>query len=369
MSSPLFSPLALRGLTLANRIVVSPMCQYSAEEGSATDWHLQHLGSLALSGAGLLMIEATAVAAAGRITPADLGLYCDANEAALARVIAACRRYGNVPLGIQLAHAGRKASAHRPWEGGRPLAPSEGAWTTMAPSAVPFDDAWPVPHALSPAEIDAVVESFAAATRRAARLGLDLVEAHCAHGYLLHEFLSPLANRRTDDYGGSLENRMRFPLRVIAAMREAWPREKPLGARITGTDWLDGGFAIEDAVTFARALKSLGCDYVCVSSGGIVPKAPIPIGPGYQVGLAARIRGDAGLATRAVGMIVEPRQAEAIIVSGQADCVAMARAFLDDPRWPWHAAEQLGATAAYPPQYERARPTAWPGAKLARAAE
>ncbi len=366
MPSSLFTTIGLRDLTLANRIVVSPMCQYSADDGSATDWHMQHLGSLAVSGAGLVMIEATAVERAGRITHGCLGLYSDANEAALGRVVAACRRFGNTALGIQLAHAGRKGSAHRPWEGIRALSREEGAWVTVAPSPIALDEDWPVPRALAAADLDRIEAAFVAATRRAARLGLDLVEAHCAHGYLLHEFLSPIANRRGDAYGGSLENRMRFPLRIMAAMRAVWPAEKPLGARITGTDWLPGGFSIEDAVVFAGALKAIGCDYVCVSSGGIVPKAPIPVGPGYQLDLAARVRRDAGIVARAVGLLVEAHQAEAVIASGQADMVAMARAFLDDPRWPWHAAEVLGARAAYPPQYERSRPTLWPGAKLAR---
>jgi 2,4-dienoyl-CoA reductase-like NADH-dependent reductase (Old Yellow Enzyme family) len=366
MSSPLFTPIALRQLTLANRVVVSPMCQYSAEDGSATDWHLLHLGSLAVAGAGLLMIEATAVEAGGRITLGCLGLYSDANEAALRRVVAACRRFGNTPLGIQLAHAGRKGSATKPWQGIRALTQAEGAWRTVAPSAEPLDAGWPAPHALSTTELDRLVEAFVAATRRAARLDLDLVEVHCAHGYLLHEFLSPIANRRDDAFGGSLENRLRFPLRVAAAVRDAWPSGKPLGLRITGTDWLEGGLTVEDAVTVARALKNIGCDYVCVSSGGIVSKAPIPLGPGYQVALAERVRRDAGLPTRAVGLIAEPRQAQAIIAAGQADMVAMARAFLDDPHWVWHAAEVLGAGAAFPPQYARCRADLWPGAKLAR---
>ncbi|HUC68431.1 MAG TPA: NADH:flavin oxidoreductase/NADH oxidase [Stellaceae bacterium] len=366
MTSPLFTPIALRQLTLKNRIVVAPMCQYSAEDGSANDWHLLHLGSLAGGGAGLLMIEATAVEARGRITLGCLGLYSDANEAALRRVVAACRRFGNTPLGIQLAHAGRKGSATRPWEGIRALGAAEGAWQTCAPSAIPLDDGWPAPHALGAAEIDALVDAFVAATRRAARLGLDLVELHCAHGYLLHEFLSPIANRRDDAYGGSLENRLRLPLRVAKAVREAWPAERPLGARITGTDWLEGGFTVEDAVQLARALKAVGCDYVCVSSGGIVGKAPIPVGPGYQLALAERVRRDSGMATRAVGLIAEPHQAAAVITSGQADMVAMARAFLDDPRWVWHAAETLGASAAMPPQYARVRADLWPGAALAR---
>jgi 2,4-dienoyl-CoA reductase-like NADH-dependent reductase (Old Yellow Enzyme family) len=368
MPSHLFTTIALRNLTLANRIVVSPMCQYSADDGSANDWHMQHLGSLGVSGAGLLMIEATAVEQIGRITLGCLGLYSDANEAALGRVVAACRRFGNTAIGIQLAHAGRKGSAHRPWEGAQALSSKEGAWTTEAPSPVALDQGWPTPHAMAAADLDRVEAAFVAATRRADRLGLDLVEAHCAHGYLLHEFLSPIANKRDDAYGGSLENRMRFPLRVVAAMRAAWPAAKPLGARITGTDWLPGGFSTDEAVVFAKALKAAGCDYVCVSSGGVVPKAPIPVGPGYQLELAARVRRDAGIVTRAVGLLAEPHQVEAVIASGQADMVAMARAFLDDPRWPWHAAEVLGGRVAYPPQYERSRADLWPGAKLARPA-
>ena len=366
MPSPLFEPLKLRGLTLPNRIVVSPMCQYSAEDGCATDWHLLHLGSMAVSGAGLLMIEATATEAAGRITLGCLGLYSDDNEAALGRVVTACRRYGNTPMGIQLAHAGRKGSAHRPWEGIRALGAEEGAWETEAPSAIPLDDGWPAPHALRLGELDRIEAGFIKAAERAERLGLDLVEVHCAHGYLLHEFLSPLANRRSDAYGGSLENRMRFPLRVVTALRNLWPADKPLGVRMTGTDWLPGGFSPEDAVIFARRLKEAGCDYVCVSSGGVVTKAPIPVAPGYQVALAERVRREAGIVTRTVGLIVEPRQAEAIVADGQADMVALARAFLDDPRWPWHAAEVLGGNAASPPQYARSRADAWPGAKLLR---
>ena len=366
MTSQLFTPITMRGLHLANRIVISPMCQYSADDGSATEWHLQHLGSLAISGAGLLVIEASAVERRGRISHGCLGLYSDDNELALGRVIAACRRWGNAPIGIQLAHAGRKASAQRPWEGGGSLRPDQDPWETVAPSAIPMADNWQTPRAARPDDLNRIRDAFVDATKRAARLGLDLVEAHCAHGYLLHEFLSPLSNRRTDEYGGSLQNRLRFPLEVIAAMRAAWPAEKPMGARITGTDWMPDGFSIDDAVVFARELKSLGVDYVCVSSGGVSLKAQIPIGPGYQVPLAERIRRDAGIVTRAVGLIVEPGQAERIVSEGKADMVALARAFLDDPRWAWHAAEALGASAAGPVQYARSRGEQWPGAKLVR---
>ena len=366
MSSQLFSPIALRDLTLPNRIVVAPMCQYSADDGSATDWHRMHLGSFAISGAGLLMIEATAVERLGRITHGCLGLYSDTNELSLAHVLAACRQFGNTPIGIQLAHAGRKASAQRPWDGGGSLKPEQDSWPTVAPSEIPLDASWQTPREATVADLARIKAAFVEATRRAERLGLDLVEAHCAHGYLLHTFLSPVSNRRTDRYGGSAENRMRFPLEVIEAMRAAWPAEKPLGVRISATDWLDDGFKIADAVVFAREAKALGVDYVCASSGGVSLKAVVPLGPGYQVPLAHQIRREAGIATRAVGLIADPHQAERIVASGEADMVAMARAFLDNPRWVWHAAEALRATASYPVQYARVRADLWPGAKIAR---
>ncbi|HKS88103.1 MAG TPA: NADH:flavin oxidoreductase/NADH oxidase [Stellaceae bacterium] len=366
MPSHLFSPIAIGGLDLPNRIAVSPMCQYSATDGSANDWHLQHLASLSLSGAGIVIVEATAVEPEGRITPACLGLYSDANEAALERVIAACRRWGNTKLGIQLAHAGRKASVHVPWQGGKPLAPAEGAWQRVAASAVPFDEGWPAPQALDNAGLARIRDAFVAAARRADRLGFDLLELHAAHGYLLHTFLSPIANRRTDEYGGSAEARLRFPLEVAAAVRAAWPPAKALGLRITGSDWIDGGLTAADAAQFAAALKEAGVDYVCVSSGGISPQARVVVGPGYQVPFAARVRRDSGIIVQAVGMIADPHQAEAIIARGQADCVALARGFLDDPRWSWHAADALGAEIACPPQYRRSRPDLWPGAALVR---
>lgn len=360
----LFDPLRLGGITLANRIAVSPMCQYSAENGAATDWHLQHLGSLSLSGAGLLIVEQTAVEPAGRISHGCLGLYSDASEAALARVVGFCRRAGSAALGIQLAHAGRKGSAKRPWEGGGPLDPGAGRWATAAPSAIPFDKRWPAPEALDEAGLARIRDAHAAAARRADRLGFDLVELLGAHGFLLHSFLSPIANRRTDCYGGSLANRMRYPLEVAAAIREVWPRAKALGMRITGTDWADGGTTPEEAGIFAARLRDVGCDYVCVSSGGISPAARPAVAPGYQVPLAAAVKKKSGIAVQAVGMIVNPQQAERIVSDGHADCVALARGFLDDPRWAWHAAAALGADAVYPPQYLRARPEHWPGAAL-----
>jgi 2,4-dienoyl-CoA reductase-like NADH-dependent reductase (Old Yellow Enzyme family) len=364
----LFEPLALGPITLPNRIAVSPMCQYSADDGSATDWHLQHLMQLALSRAGMVMIEATAVERIGRITHGCLGLYSDDNEAALGRVLLAARRVAGLgtQFGIQLAHAGRKASAQRPWEGGRPLKDGEDPWPTVAPSALPFAEGWHTPQELDEAGLLRITAAFRQAAERAVRLGLDAIELHAAHGYLLHAFLSPLSNRRSDAYGGSRENRMRFPLEVARAVRAAVPRKIALGARITGTDWAEGGLTADDAVAFASALKEVGFSYVCVSSGGITATVKIPIAPGYQVPLAAKVRAESGLATRAVGMIVQPAQAEAIVKAGQADCVALARAFLDDPRWVWHAAEQLGATISYPSPYARVAPAAWPGAELAR---
>lgn len=359
MTSCLFTPIRIADTTFDNRIVVSPMCQYSAVNGAATDWHMIHLGHLALSGAALLMIEATAVESQGRISLGCLSLYDDATEAALARVIAACRAYGRTKIGIQLAHSGRKGSAHRPWEGLKPLQPEEGAWQTIAPSAIPLGKEWPTPRAFTDDDFARVKDAFVATAKRALRLGLDVLELHAAHGYLLHEFLSPLSNRRTDRYGGPLESRMRYPLEIFEAVRKIWPAGKPLGVRITGSDWVEGGWSVDDAIVFARELEQRGCDFVDVSSGGLVPTAQIKVEPGYQVPMAAAVRKAVGLPTWAVGMITAPEQAEAIVGSGQADMIALARAFLDDPRWVWHAAEALGADIAYPPQYERSRPALW----------
>jgi 2,4-dienoyl-CoA reductase-like NADH-dependent reductase (Old Yellow Enzyme family) len=365
-ASRLFEPMTLGGLTLPNRIAVSPMCQYSAAGGSATDWHLQHLGSLSVSGAGLVVVEQTAVEPAGRITHACLGLYSDANEAALARIVALCRRWGGARLGIQLAHAGRKGSARLPWEGGGPLGRNAGAWTTVAPSAIPFGDGWPVPRELDETDLLRIRDAHAEAARRADRLGFDLVEVLAAHGFLLHGFLSLVSNRRAGAYGGSLDGRMRFPLEVAAAVRAVWPREKVLGMRITGCDWVEGGITPSEAGAFACELRAIGFDYVCVSSGGISPAARPTVSPGYQVPFAAAVRKASGIAVQAVGMIVDPHQAEAIVIEGGADFVALARAFLDDPRWGWHAADALGAHLGCAPQYRRARPDQWPGAELVR---
>ena len=381
MSSQLFSPIALRELTLANRIVVSPMCQYSAADGSATDWHLMHLGNLALSGPGLLIIEATGVEARGRITKGCLGLYCDAHEAALARVIGFCRQHGNAKIGIQLGHAGRKASAQRPWEGRGPLAAGEGAWQAVAPSPISGSSAgssattvqaraWPTPRMLDRAGLDKIRDAFVASTMRSERLGIDLIELHMAHGYLLHSFLSPISNRREDEFGGSIDNRMRFPLEVCDAVRAAWPQDKPLGVRVSASDWVDAGWSIADTVVFASALKKRGCDFLCASSGGVSDQQKLELGPGYQVPFAAQIRRETGITTMAVGMILEPSHAESIVTDGRADMVALARGLLYDPRWAWHAAQALGAKASYPVQYERSEPSLWPQAfELKDAAE
>ena len=364
MPSVLFSPLKLRGLELQNRVVVAPMCQYSAEDGSATDWHLMHLGGFALSGVGLMIVEATGVEAAGRITPGCLGLYSDENEQALSRVLTFCRQHGSAKIGMQLAHAGRKASAALPWGGGTSLDDDNGGWQTYGPSAVPFADGWRVPKAMDRADMDRIRDAFVEATRRSMRLGFDLIELHAAHGYLMHEFLSPISNRREDEYGGSLENRMRFPLEVFSAIRDVWPQDKPLGVRVSSTEWIDGGWTLENSIVFAGRLKELGCDFIDASGGGNSPDRP-PVGTsgeGYQVEFAERIKKDADIATIAVGMIRDPHFAENIVASGQADMVALARGLLYDPRWAWHAAEELGASAPYPKQYMRAHPDTWPKA-------
>jgi 2,4-dienoyl-CoA reductase-like NADH-dependent reductase (Old Yellow Enzyme family) len=358
----LFDPIQLRDLTLSNRVIISPMCQYSATAGSASSWHAPHLGQLAQSGAGCLIIEATAVSAAGRISEGCLGLYDDANEQALAEVLKSVRAWSAMPIGIQLAHAGRKASVRRPWEGGAPLAAAEGAWSSIAPSPEPFNDGWQNPEALDRSAMKKVIGEYTQTVARAGRLGLDLIEIHAAHGYLLSQFLTPLANKRADEYGGSQEKRMRFPLEVASALRAAWPAERPMGMRINGTDWLDGGITAADAIAFAGALKDIGMDFVCVSSGGNSAKAKIPLSPGYQVALAADIKAATELPTMAVGLIVDAHHADEIITSGQADMVALARAILDDPRWPWHAADSLGVSLDVAPQYARARPETWPGA-------
>ena len=358
MSYPaLFTPLPVGRLALRNRIVIAPMCQYSAIDGCMTDWHLIHLGNLALSGAALLTIEATAVLPEGRISHADVGLWDDATEAAMARTLASVRRWSDMPVAIQLGHAGRKASTEVPWKGGAQLPPGDpNGWPTEAPSALAFVEGQVAPHELDRAGLARVRDAFAAAAVRAARLGIDAVQLHGAHGYLLHQFLSPLSNRRTDDYGGNLENRMRFPLEVFDAVRQVFPADRPVTVRVSGTDWVDGGWTIEQTVAFAQALEARGCAAIHVSSGGLDPRQDIPVGPGYQVPLARAVKQAVAMPVVAVGLITDYDQAEAIVATGDADLVALARTILFDPRWPWHAAAHLGARVTAPPQYLRSQP-------------
>jgi len=355
--SHLFSPWQLGDLTLPNRIVIAPMCQYSAVEGTPGDWHMIHLGHLALSGAGLLILEATAVSAEGRISAQDLGLYSDANEAALARIIAAIRANSPIALAIQISHAGRKASSQAPWDGGKQILPGQpGGWKTLAPSPVPHADTEDPPEALDADGMQKIRDDFAATARRAARLGFEGIELHAAHGYLLHQFLSPIANKRTDEYGGSLENRMRFPLEVFDAVRANFPEDKPVWARISATDWVPGGWDIEGTVAMSKVLRTRGCAAIHVTTGGVSPQQAIKLGPGYQVPYAQRVKAETGMPTMAVGLITEAKHAESIIADGEADAVSLARAMLYDPRWPWHAAAELGGHVVAPKQYWRSQP-------------
>ncbi len=354
--SHLFSPTSIGNVALPNRVVIAPMCEYSAEEGRATDWHMIHLGHLALSGAALLFTEATAVEADGRISPGDLGLWSDETEAALGKVVAAVRRYSPIKLGIQLGHAGRKASSDAPWNGGQLVPESAGGWQGWAPSALPHNDHEPAPHALDAAGLERVRNAFVDSARRALRLGFDAIEVHAAHGYLLHQFLSPLSNKRDDAYGGSLENRMRFPLEVFQALREITPPSVALGVRVSASDWVEGGWDLEQTLVFAEALKARGCEFIDVSSGGVSPQQKIPVGPNYQVPFAEEIKRRIGMPTITVGLITEAQQAEDIVEQGKADMVALARGMLYDPRWPWHAAAQLGGQVSAPKQYWRSQP-------------
>ena len=355
--SALFSPITLRGLTLPNRIMVAPMCQYSSEDGEANDWHFTHINSLALSGAAMFCIEATAVEAIGRITPGCLGLWNDATEAALKPILASVRKRSKAAVAIQLAHAGRKASSHKPWDGGQLIPVSEGGWLAEGPSDVPHKESETPPRALDAAGLARIRDAFVAGTKRAERLGIDAIEVHCAHGYLLHQFLSPISNKRTDEYGGSLENRMRFPLEIFEAVRAAFPKDKPVGLRVSATDWFEGGWDISQTIAFVHELKKRGLDWIDVSSGGVSPLQKIPLGPGYQVPLAQAVKEATGVTTIAVGLITEPKQAEEIVASGKADMVALARGMLFDPRWGWHAAAELGGEVSAPPQYWRSQPS------------
>lgn len=351
--SKLFSPAALRGLEIDNRIVVSPMCQYSSIDGNASDWHVVNLGHFALSGPGLAFFEATHVSAEGRITAQDLGLYSDANEAAMARVVAFIRTWTRTKIGVQLAHAGRKGSTLPPWEGGGNASGAR-AYQTVAPSAKPYSN-WQTPRALDAAGLQKVHDDFVASAMRCERLGIDAIELHFAHGYLAHQFLSPLSNRRDDHYGGTLENRMRFPLELFDAVRAAWPATKPLGVRISATDWVEGGWDIAQSITFVRELQRRGCDFVDVSSGGLSPEQKISAGPGYQVPFAAKIKRATDMPTMAVGMITQPEQAEAILAASEADFVVLARGFIRNPRWVWDAADSVGGDPFVPQQYLRGR--------------
>jgi len=350
--SALFTPLTLRGVTFKNRVVVSPMCQYSSEDGFASDWHVVHLVTRAVGGAGLVIFEASAVDPVGRITPGDLGLYKDEHIPLLQRIVEIVHSH-QAKAGIQIAHAGRKASCDLPWKGGRQLSLADGGWETVAPSAVPFAEGERPPHALTVEEIDGVVEAFAATARRALTAGFDVVEIHGAHGYLLSEFHSPLANHRTDEYGGSFENRIRLTLRVVDAVRAVWPDHLPLFLRVSATDWVEGGWTADDTVRLAAVVKERGVDLMDCSSGGQTPHAKIPVGPGFQVQFAERVKKEAGLPSAAVGMITDAHQADAIVANGQADLVMLARELLRNPYWPLHAAKALGLTPELPSQYLR----------------
>jgi 2,4-dienoyl-CoA reductase-like NADH-dependent reductase (Old Yellow Enzyme family) len=355
--SALFSPIQLRGLALPNRIMVAPMCQYSADNGEANDWHFTHINTLALSGAGLFCIEATHVEAIGRITPGCLGLWNDATEAALKPILASVRKHSKAAVAMQLAHAGRKGSSHTPWDGGQQIPISEGGWQTVAPSAVPHKEGEAAPLALDALGMARVRDAFVAAAKRADRLGIDALELHGAHGYLLHQFLSPISNKRTDAYGGSLQNRMRYPLEVYDAVRAAFPERKPIGVKVSATDWVEGGWDLAQTIEFARELKKRGVDWIDASSGGVSPLQKIPLSPGYQVPFAQAIKEATGLTTIAVGLITQAKQSEDIVASGKADMVALARGMLYDPRWGWHAAAELGGHVDAPPQYWRSQPS------------
>jgi 2,4-dienoyl-CoA reductase-like NADH-dependent reductase (Old Yellow Enzyme family) len=359
----LLTPIALRDLELANRIVISPLCQFSAVDGTAQPWHWMHVGSFAVSGAGLLIMEATGVSDIGRITPGCLGLYSDENEVALTRLLRDVRTFSDMPIGIQLSHAGRKASTRPTWElwKGSVIPRDEGGWSVIGPSSQAYTEGWPVPAELDETGLREVIAQFVASTKRADRCGFGLIEIHAAHGYLLHQFLSPLTNHRQDRYGGSAEARMQFPLEVAKAMREAWPEGKPMGMRITGEDWNEGGLTLDDAVMLADALKEIGFDYVTPSAGNVAPGMKLPqVYPGYMAGFSEHIRSKTSIATMAVGMIIAPDQANELVTSGKADMACVGRGFMDDPRWAWHAAAALEGEAKVAPQYARATPKHWP---------
>ena len=359
MAAKLFEPIDLRGVRLPNRIVVAPMTQFSADEGVAGDWHLMHLGQYAVSGAALVLTESTYVAAGARNARSCLSLYSDEQETAVARIAQFFDAHSDGYFGVQLCHAGRKASAREPWKGGGPLPVDEGGYEAVAPSAVPLSENWPAPVPLSADAVSDVIECFVDAAQRAKRAGAKIIELHGAHGYLIHQFLSPLTNRRNDEYGGSLANRMRFAIELFDAVRAVWPDDLPIGMRVSATDWVEGGWSVEETVELARALDARGCDYIHVSSGGLSPAQQITVGPGYQVGFAEAVKAAIDMPVIAVGQITDPHQAEAILCNGQADMIALARPILFNPRWAWHAAHQLGEPMAYPRQYERGHPDKW----------
>lgn len=351
--SKLFSSIKIGAQHFENRIVIPPMCQYSAKNGVASDWHLMHYGSLSHSGAGLMTLEATSVCPEGRLSPFDLGLWGDEQEQAMTSLIASIRKYSQMPIAVQLVHAGRKASMPKPWKGDKHVPIGEGGWQTVAPSSIAFDDNYDTPKALTVDEIKIIIKQFADAAVRADRAGIDFIEIHGAHGYLIHQFLSPLTNQRTDEYGGSLENRMRFAIEVFLAIRQVFPKEKGVGIRISATDWVDGGWNLDESIVLARKLDELGCSYIHVSTGGLVRHQNIPLGPNYQVPFAQSIKQKVGMPVIAVGLITDPIQAEAIVSTGQADMVAIGRQLLFNPHWPWYAAQALGAQITAPPQYFR----------------
>lgn len=350
----LFEPLKVRGITLKNRIAVAPMCQYSANDGFVNDWHVVHLGSRAVGGAGLIIMEATAVTPEGRITPKDMGIWKDEHIEGLKRIISFMESFGTVP-GIQLAHAGRKASSHIPWEGGEPLTPEEGAWPTLGPSAIPFKEGVPPPVAMIKNDIKKLVQDFKAAAQRALQAGFKVIEIHAAHGYLLHEFYSPLSNHRTDEYGGSFENRIRLLISVTKAVREVWPEDYPLFVRISATDWVEGGWTAEDSIMLSTILKTKGVDLIDCSTGGNITGVRIPLVPLYQVPFAEQVKKEAGIMTGAVGLITTPQECEQILQEQRADLIMLARQMLRDPYFPLHAAKELGVDVPWPPQYLRAK--------------
>ena len=364
MTGKLFTPIQLRDLSLANRVVVSPMGQYNSTNGVANDWHLMHLGQFSLGGAALVMTEVNAVNPAGRVSHRCAGLWSDESELGLKRVIDFCKQYGVAAHGIQLGHSGRKGSTQTVAEGGAPLSPDSGGWQSVAPSPIPFAPGWQTPKTLTVKQMNEIRRDFVAAVERANRIGYDLVELHAGHGYLLHEFMSPLSNHRNDGYGGSLANRIRFPLEVFAAMRAVWPGTKPMGIRVSATDWIEGGWDVDDTIILARELEAIGCDYIDVSSGALDLRQQIPVGPGYQVPLSAKVRAAVGIPTMTVGLITDAREAEEIVSSGKADMIALARGAMWNPRWAWHAAEELGADAVYAPKmlacHPKLRPSLFP---------